>query len=94
MTRPQIDWKISVGTVISLATILFMGGMAWRDLHRDGLELRGRLIAVETLANANHTRLNANDVAAGRLDEKFLQLERLMFEVRNELRALNGRPEQ
>jgi hypothetical protein len=91
MTRLRIDWSVSIGTVLSLSTMLFAGGMAWNSIHSDVQALRERLAQVETLANANHTRLNGNDVVAGRLDEKFLQLERLMFEVRNELRAMNGR---
>ena len=101
MTPPQIEWKINVGHLITLAVLLigFIGGYAGLQARQDAVEQRvheqavyddRRFDAVTTKESraARDDEVNARlDMIAKRLDEVNARLERI-----ERIHMIGGRP--
>lgn len=93
MTAPKVtfEWRITVGNVMSMATVLVLAAIAYRDLQRNDLD-HDRRLSVQEAATAQHgVRLQDQALAASGLTIQLNSLDRLMGEVRDELRTMNRR---
>lgn len=93
MNAPPItfSWNVNLGHVVSLLTILLVGVTGYVNLQRDVADHDKRIAVVEAVIAGHSQRLAAKDVADSRLAANFEALDRLMQEVRNELRSINRR---
>lgn len=89
MRAPQFDWKINLGHLLSIGSILVVGLLGWVNLRRDVME--------NTAANAGQAaqiagvldRLAVVDLGRVRIEGQLDRLDERMTEVRDQLKSLN-----
>lgn len=86
MRAPQFDWKINLGHLISIGTVLVVGLLAWANLSRDVSDAATKNASQDAKIEIILDKLAANDVGRTRLES---QLEFLGVRMTEVLQVLN-----
>lgn len=92
MTSPvRFDWTFNFGHVLTVAAVLGAAAFGYVDLQRDVQDHDRRIATAETLIAQAHARLAQQDVIEASTRAQIDSIDRLMGEVRDELKTMNRR---
>lgn len=94
MPRISFNWQISIGNLISVATVLFVSTVAWVNLSRDVAEHEKRLTVLEGIGDRVGARQAELDVMLAEFRVSMRHLDSLLQEVRGSLRDQPRRPQE
>ena len=89
MTKPRFDSTITLGSLLTIVSMVCVGAAAW-GVHTTTLAtLEGRLTRLDIITEAHEKRLRESEVSAAVERQKMDSILISLDEIKGELRRLN-----